>query len=186
MSEPTQPARTSRTSVVAIALGLLLIAAVIVVALWIERATDSDVELPDELSGGFNADPSSELADSAEDNLADVFDTSVTVRSYQADGGDSQVTITVLDEEAGPFAPAGPQAEPGLLGLERGPFELIRDGDTVCQLAWGTLVTKGDELPDEDPIGVQCQLEDEGRTYWLNGRGVTADDAVEILESLTD
>ncbi len=177
---------SKRSSVVAIALGLLLVAAVIVVALWIEGATDSDVGLPDELAGGFRADPSSEIVESAEDGLADVFDTSVTVRSYQADGGDRQVTITVLDEEAGPFAPSGPQAEPGLLGLERGPFELVRDGDTVCQLAWGTLVTKGDELPDEDPIGVQCQLEDDGRTYWLNGRGVTADDAVKMLESVTD
>ncbi len=177
---------SKRSSVVAIALGLLFVAAVIVVALWIERATDSDVELPDELSGGFRADPSSELVDSAEDILGEVLDTSATVRSYQADGGDRQVTITVLEEAAGPFAPSGPQADPGLLGLERGPFELVRDGDTVCQLAWGTLVTKGDELPDEDPIGVQCQLEDEGRTYWLNGRGVTADDAVEILESVTD
>lgn len=184
-------------------LGLLLVVAVIAVALMIERATDDD-GLPDELSGGYRAtdlvDPDrfdsgadaerfavqqSRLRESAEERLEDVLDLPVTVRSYRTDGSE-RVTITTIDEAAGPWAPAGAQPEPTLLGMRRAGFELVRAGDAVCHLAWGVTVPEGRDVPDDDPASVQCQLGADGRTYWLNGRGVSADDAVDLLESVAD
>jgi hypothetical protein len=204
MSQPTGPASTSRPTVVPTLLGLLLVVAVIVVALVIERATDDD-GLPDELSGGLRAtdlvDPDrfdsgadaerfavqqGRLRESAEEQLEDVLDLPVTVRSYQTDGSERVVTITTIDEAAGPWAPAGAQPEPALLGMQRAGVELVREGEAVCHLAWGVSVPEGRDVPDDDPASVQCQLGADGRTYWLNGRGVSADDAVDLLESVAD
>ena len=170
----------------AIVLGLVVVAAVIVGALAIEQATDGDVGLPDTLAGGYRAESDSKLFDSAADGLEEVLDAPVTVRGYVTSDAERQVTITVIDADAGPYAPSGPQADPELLGLERAPSELVREGDAVCQLAWGTIVPEGEDVPAEEPAGVQCQLAADGRTYWLNGRGLSADDAVDILESVSD
>ena len=152
----------------------------------VEQATDNDLDLPDTLPGGLRADDSSELVDSAEASLEDVLETAVTVRSYRAADDERVVTLTVVDQEAGPFAPSGPQAEADLLGLARAPYELVRDGDVVCDLAWTATVPAGEPLPKGDPIGMKCQLGAHGRTYWLSGRGLSLDDAVEILESVSD
>ena len=48
------------------------------------------------------------------------------------------------------------------------------------------MVPEGEDVPDEDPVGVQCQLGADGRTYWLDGTGVSVDDAVDILEEIAD
>lgn len=204
MSEPTGPTSTEGPRVVPIVLGALLVAAVIAAALAVERATTGDSDLPATLPGGYGAadltiyapgdaeaaERSAErqraVLDSAEERLEDVLDAAVTVRAYQTGAFDGQVRITVIDAAAGPFAPNGPQPDPELLGVERGPFELVRAGDTICQRAWGNVVSEGKQVPDEDPAAVRCQLGAEGRTYWLSARGISVDDAVEMLESVRD
>jgi hypothetical protein len=190
MTEPTGPASTSRPPVVPIVLGLLLVAAVIAVALLIERATDGHIDLPDDLPGGLSSTSISEsqreTVANAEEALEQTLEFDVTVETYVDDGAERQATITVVDDAAGPFAPSGPQPDPETLGLERSPYELVRDGDTTCEIAWGAPVPEGEDVPDDDPVGVHCQLGANGHTYWLNGRGLSADDAVEILESVTD
>ncbi len=186
MSEQSHPEPATRPSVVAMLLGLVVVAAVVVGALAIEQATDSDLDLPDSLPGGLRADDSSELVDSAEAGLEDVFDEPVVVRSYRTDDGERLVTLTVVDQAAGPFAPSGPQADADQLGLARAPFELVRDGDVLCDLAWSPTVPAGEPEPEGDPTGLKCQLGAEGRTYWLSGRGLSLDHAVEILEEIAD
>jgi len=187
MSEPTGPESTSRPPVVPIVLGVLLVAAVIAAALVVERATDGDLDLPDTLAGGLRADrelPAAAVV--AERNLEETLDATVTLATYRDDKGEGGVTLTVIDAQAGPFAPDGPQPAPEALGLERARTELVREGDTVCRLAWGKSVAEGDTPPDKDPVAVYCQLGADGRTYWLNGRGISVDDAVEILDDVTD
>ena len=135
----------------AILLGLVVVAAVIVGALAIEQATDNDLDLPDTLPGGLRADDASELVDSAEAGLEDVLDAPVAVRSYRTDDDERLVTLTVVDQAAGPFAPSGPQADAELLGLARGPFELVREGDVVCDLAWSRDGRRGRAGPGGRP-----------------------------------
>ncbi len=182
MSEAT----SSRSSIGAILLGLVVVAAVIVGALAVEQATDNDLELPDTLAGGLRADESSELVDSAEEGLEEALDVPVTVRSYRTSDDERLVTVTVVDEAAGPFAPSGPQADAELLGLARAPYELVREDDVTCDLAWTATVPEGEPVPKDDPIGMKCQLDADGRTYWLSGRGLSFGDAVDILESVAD
>jgi hypothetical protein len=186
MSEPTGPAPANRPSVVAMVLGLVVVAAVIAGALALEQATDNDLDLPGSLPGGLHADESSKLVDSAEANLEDALDAPVTVRSYRTEDDERLVTLTIVDEAVGPFAPSGPQADAALLGLARAPFELVRRDDVVCDLAWNATVPDGEPVPKGDPIGMKCQLGADGLTYWLSGRGLSFDDAVDILESVAD
>lgn len=189
MSEPTGPVPATRRFALPIVLGLLLVAAVIAVALLIERATDDDIDLPETLPGGFSAaavdDPQRELVASAEEGLEEALEVEVTVQSYLGDDAGRQVTVTAVDEPAGPFAPSGPQAGADALGQERAASELVREGETTCELAWEAAVPEGGDVPDGDPASVHCQLAADGRTYWLNGRGLSADEAADILESVT-
>jgi hypothetical protein len=179
--------RTSRPPVVPLILGLLLVAAVIAAAMAIERATDGDVDLPDTVAGGLVADSAlPEAAVSAERELEETLDETVTLGTYRDRDGERSATITVVDAEAGPFAPDGPQPVPESLGLARAATELVRDGDVLCQVAWATTLSEGDEVPDEDPVAVFCQLGADGRTYWLNGRDLSVDLAVDILEDVRD
>ncbi len=187
MNAPTGPASSSRPPVVPIVLGVLLVAAVIAAALLIERATDGDIDLPESLPGGLRADgdlPAAAVV--AERNLEETLDATVTLGTYRDDNDESDATLTVIDAEAGPFAPDGPQPAPEALGLERASTELVREGDVLCRLAWGKSVAEGATAPDEDPVALYCQLGADGRTYWLNARGISVDDAVEILDDVAE
>jgi hypothetical protein len=201
MSDSTPAAPRGRPPVVPIVLGFVVVAAVIAIGLVVVRLTDGEVELPERLDGGLRAsdvvddrfdDPEriaeqqAEMRESSEERLEGVLDEDVTVRSYRTEGLERQVTITVIDAPAGPFAPGGAQPGPDLLELERHSTELAREGDAVCNIVWGQVVPKGEEVPDEEPVAVGCQLGVGGRTYWLESRGVSVDDAVEILESVSD
>lgn len=172
--------------------------------LVVVRLTDGDIELPERLDGGFRAtdvvddrlgDPEhaqrfaeqqTEIVTSSEERLEEVLDEPVTVRGYHTEGAEQQVTIIVIDAAAGPFAPGGARPDPSLLGVERNTSELVRQGDAVCNVVWPQVVPEGEEIPDDDPAGVGCQLGADDRTYWLEGRGVPVEDAVDILESVAD
>jgi hypothetical protein len=205
MSEPTGPPSKSRPPVVPVVLGVLLVAVVVAAGLLVERATDGDADLPETLAGGFRAtdvvdeeqfdsraeaekfaDDQREYADSVGENLEDVLDATVTARNYQDQDAERLITMAVVDAAAGPFAPNGPLADPERMGLERGPTELVREDDVVCRVNWGQVVVEGDDVPDADPVGIQCQLGADGRTYWLLGGDLSVDDAVDALESLAD
>ena len=179
--------RTSRPPVVPLIVGLVLVAAVIVAALAIERATDGEVDLPDALPGGLVADSTlPEAAVPAERELEETLGETVTLGTYRDREGERSATITVVESDAGPFAPDGPQPVPESLGLERAATELVREGDVLCKVAWATTLPEGQEVPDEDPVAVFCQLGADGRTYWLNGRDLSVDLAVDILEDVVD
>ena len=204
MSEPTGPATPSRPPVIPTLLGLLLVAVVIAGASAIERATDGGSDLPERLDGGFRAsdvaddrlgdeqearkfaDRQAEMLDSTGERLEEVLDESVTMRRYQSEGAEQQVTIIVIDAAAGPFAPNGARPDPSHLGVARDTSELVREGDAVCNVVWTHIVPEGEEIPDDDPAGVGCQLGHDGRTYWIDSRGLAVDDTVELLESVTD
>jgi hypothetical protein len=205
MSDPTPAPPRGRPAVVPVVLGFVVVAAVIAVGLLVVRLTDGDVELPDRLEGGYRAtdvvdgrdddsaeaeriaEQQAEMRTSSEERLEEVLEEDVTVRSYRTEGMESQVTITVIDAPAGPFAPGGPRPRPMLLGLERDSSELVREGDgAVCNVVWGQVVPEGEDPTDEEPVAVGCQLGAEGRTYWLDSRGVSLGDAVEILEAVSD
>ena len=93
--------------------------------------------------------------------------------------------MTVLDRSPGLFDPHGPPIDPELLQLERSIYELRRVGDAVCDLYWQQVVPEGQPIDDKvGPAAVQCQLGDGDRTLEIFGSGLSAEEAVEILESL--
>lgn len=200
-SAPAPPPR--RLPVVALVLGLVLVAAVVAVGLLVERATDDELELPDRLDGGFHAtdtgegfdvdaDTAANLADREgerdellSDALSEVLDADARVRSYADADLEEHATLTVVDAEAGPVNPGGAiVGDPEWLGLERAPTELVREDDAVCQVSWGETVPDGEDVPDDAPLSVTCQLGADGRTYWLTAQQMEVSEVVDVLEDV--
>lgn len=189
---------------IGVLLGLVLLGAVAAFAIGLPQATEDTtaeadpVELPDELPHGLVAEdrleggaPEEEYADrvaaiqdSAVDGLEEIYDAPAAVRGYASADRSVQVTVTVLDRAPGLFDPHGPPIDPKLLELERSVYDLRPVGDAVCALRWQQTVAEGQPVDDADPSSVQCQLGDGDRTLELFGSGLSAEAAVEILESL--
>ena len=91
-----------------------------------------------------------------------------------------------IETAPGPFLPNGPPFDPSFLELERNVTDLVSVGDGVCALYWQQPVPKGAEIEgdQEDPQALQCQLDADEVTYQFYGRGVSPEDAVEILADL--
>lgn len=194
------------TGLIGVLLGLVLLGAVAAFAIGLPKATDDEdpeaarIELPDELPHGLVAEdvqgpeggPEGQeyaervlaIQDSAAQGLEDIYDEPAAVRGYASDDGSVQATVTVLDRAPGLFDPHGPPIDPELLQLERSIYELRRVGDAVCDLYWQQVVPEGQPVDGADPSAIQCQLGDGDRTLELFGSGLSAEAAVEILESL--
>ena len=187
--------------------GVVLLGAVAAFGIALPKATGEDepdaaeVVLPDKLPHGLvaedvpdeaggpeaqdYADRVAEIQKSAIEGLEEIFDAPAAIRGYASDDGAVQATVTVLDRPPGLFDPHGPPIDPELLQLERSIYELRQVGDAVCDLYWQQVVPEGQPIDDEaGPAAVQCQLGDGDRTLELFGSGLSAEDAVEILEAL--
>lgn len=146
-----------------IAGGIVLVAVVVAVALWAERATDDDLELPDRVAG-WSQDDSAEVREFAEannDRLSEAYDDADAVTAVYA--GDLRVLVTAVRAASGPPVPA-------VLGDNQ---EWVEDGDVVC------LVTE----PAEDEPSTLCQRDDGDLTVRAYAEGTTDADT---LVSLTD
>jgi len=145
-------------------------------------------DVPDETGGPEAEDYAArvgQIQESAIDGLEEIFGDPAAIRGYASDDGSVQATVTVLDRAPGLFDPHGPPIDPELLQLERSIYELRRVGGAVCDLYWQQVVPEGQPIDDAAaPAAVQCQLGDGDRTLELFGSGLTADEAVDILESL--
>jgi hypothetical protein len=196
------------TQVAGVLTGAVLLGAVAAFGIALPKATgDDDTEtaseivLPDTLPHGLVAEDVAdegggaegeeyagrvaEIQKSAIDGLEEIFGDAAAIRGYASDDGSVQATVTVLDRAPGLFDPHGPPIDPELLQLERSIYELRRVGDAVCDLYWQQVVPEGQPVDDAvAPAAVQCQLGDGERTLELFGSGLSAEDAVEILESL--
>ncbi len=188
--------------------GVVLLGAVAAFGIALPKATGEDepdaaeIVLPDKLPHGLvaedvpdeaggpeaqdYADRVAEIQKSAIDGLEEIYDDAAAIRGYASDDGSAQATVTVLDRAPGLFDPHGPPIDPELLQLERSIYELRRVGDAVCDLYWQQVVPEGQPVDDSaDPAAIQCQLGDGDRTFEIFGSGLSIDEAVEILESLT-
>lgn len=188
-----------RATLIGVLLGVVLLGAVAAFGIALPKATDDTADaveavLPDTLPHGLVAedqregvDPErlAEIQDSAAEGLEDLYDAPAAVRAYASEDRAVQATVTVLDRAPGLFDPQGPPIDPKLLGYERSFYELRRVGDAVCNVFWGEPVPEGQPVDESaDPRALQCQLGDGDRTFELFGSGLSAEDAVEILESL--
>ncbi|KQP63398.1 hypothetical protein ASF47_14970 [Nocardioides sp. Leaf285] len=203
----------ARTRVAGVVLGAVLLALMVVFAVVLPRidsgaeelsGADSVAALPDELPGGLRAldlgveapegqDPAqaeeltqrqTELQESAGERLSEVFDAPAEVRIYADEALQRQAAVAVVGVPAGLFIPGALPVDPALLDLARSSTELERVGDAVCQLTYGQNVPAGQPVPEDDPAGVTCQLGAEGTTYWIQGGGITAEEAVAVLDDL--
>lgn len=189
------------TGLIGVALGIVLLGAVAAFGIALPKVTgdedaESTIELPDTLPHGLQAqdetdDPQAgryaEIQESAVDGLEEIYDDAAAVRGYATEDGTVQATVIVLDRAPGLFDPHGPPIDPKLLELERSIYELRKVGDAVCDLYWQQVVPSGGTIDeDADPAAVMCQLGDGDRTLEIFGSGLGAEEAVEILESLTE
>lgn len=167
-----------------------------------EGSTDSDapklpdtIEVPVELtamdvtagkSGAEveTAETQGELYAKSAEELETIFGAEAAVRSYSDEQQQVQLTVTAVAVEAGAYTPAGPPVDAALLGLERSTRELVKVGEGVCAVYWSQPVAEGQELPDEQPSGLQCQLGADGTTWLLEGVGLDPEEAIEVLENL--
>ena len=185
---------------IGVVVGLVLLGAVAAFGIGLPKATDDDatkaeeIVLPDELPhgliaqdelGGEVADQYAAIQDSAAEGLEDIYGDAAAVRGYASEDGSIQATVTVLNRAPGLFDPHGPPIDPQLLGLERSIYELRPVGEAVCDLYWQQPVPEGQPVDESaDPGGVMCQLGDGDRTWEFFGSGLSAEEAVEVLESL--
>jgi hypothetical protein len=189
---------------IGVVLGLVLLGAMAAFAIALPEVTGADgsepaelaaIELPDELPHGLvaqdrltgePADRYLEAQESAVEGLEEIYGDAAAVRGYAREDGSAQATITVLDRAPGLFDPHGPPLDPELYDLERMVYELKRVGDAVCDLFWQQSVPKGSEVDDSAaPASMQCQLGDGERTIELFASGLTLDEGIDVLESLT-
>jgi hypothetical protein len=180
--------------------GVVLLGAVAAFGIALPKVTDDEageaeeIVLPDELPHGLVAQDQvgGEMADryaaaqkSGTEGLEEIYGDPAAIRAYAGEGGAVQVTITVLGRAPGLFDPHGPPIDPALLEVERSVYELRRVGEAVCDLYWQQSVPEGQPVDESvDPAAVQCQLGDGDRTFELFGSGLSAEEAVEVLEAV--
>lgn len=201
----SRPSSARTPALVGVLVGVVLLAAMVAFAVLLPKAGASSTgALPDTLGEGLTAtdlvddsqgDPAAaqEFADlqgdlmaSAADRLESVYDVPADARTYQDAERGVQVTVLVVDGAAGPFVPDGPPVDPSLLGNARNQTDLVGVGEGTCSLIWQEAVPAGQPISEPDPQAVKCQLGSEERTYQLIGVGVTAQEAMELLEGLLD
>ncbi|WP_193609470.1 hypothetical protein [Nocardioides lijunqiniae] len=205
----TDSARGSRPFVLGLVGGIVVLALLFAFTVLLPKSGGGEPDaLPDSLPGGLRASDVARDQDSAEqqgraedfaerqrgvnesgaEQLEELFDAPAAVRTYQDEQFQRQATITVVETGAGPFLPNGPPFDPAFVDLERNVSDLVKVGDGVCALYYQQPVPEGQDVPaDQDqPQALQCQLGADGATYQLFGRGLDADEAVEILEGLAD
>lgn len=203
----------ARTAVLGLLGGAAALAVLGGFAIGLPKAADSApglAALPDTLAGGLTAvevlaqeqvdtdgeqaaqaqqflDEQGEIQGSAVDALKKQYDAPVELRAYQTADQQSQLTVTIIGAPGGPFLPQGPVPDPETYGYARGAYSLEAVGDGICSIAWATPVPQGQEVDaGETPTSVYCQVTSDDVTYLANGSGLTAQEAVDILDGLAD
>lgn len=198
-----RPSSAPSTPLVGVVVGLvILVAMVVFVALLPRIGESSGGDLPDALPGGLTATDivdetqsdsaaaeefaqlQGDLVASAETRLEEVYDVPAHVRTYRDPDRGIQVTVLVIESAAGPFVPDGPPVDPQLLGYARNLTDLVAVGDGTCSLIWQQPVPAGEPISEPDPQAVKCQVGDAEGTYQLIGVGITAEEAVELLDGI--
>ena len=205
----SRPSSARTPALVGVLVGVVLLAAMVAFAVLLPKAGASSTgalpdtlgegltatDLVDDSQGGAQTDPAAaqefadlqgDLMSSAADRLESVYDVPADARTYQDAERGVQVTVLVVDGAAGPFVPDGPPVDPSLLGNARNQTDLVGVGEGTCSLIWQEAVPAGQPISEPDPQAVKCQLGSEERTYQLIGVGVTAQEAMELLEGLVD
>lgn len=205
----TDSARGSRPFVLGLVGGIVVLGLLVAFTVLLPKSGGGAADsLPDTLPGGLRAadlvrdqddaeqqgraeefaERQGEVNESGQEQLEELFDAPAAVRTYQDEQFERQVTITVVEKAAGPFLPNGPPFDPSFVDLERNVSELVSVGDGVCALYFQQAVPEGEEIPEdqEQPQALQCQVGAGGTTYQLFGQGLSADEAVEILDGLAD
>lgn len=202
MTSSTTRRTSSRWS--AIALGVLLLALVAAFAIGLPRLTEEqppgDVSLPDTLPGGWTAlalvggpkgtDPAQYAAQQTRavsyvnKVLGGVYAKPTGFQAYINDARDNLVTLTIFDAAGGAFAPPNGVADPKLLGLDRAPVELTREGDAVCIASYQSAAQSG-QAPQGDPdqpLSVSCQTTRSAQTVQLGSQGLSVAETVALLD----
>ncbi|GAA0982207.1 hypothetical protein ENKNEFLB_04131 [Nocardioides aquaticus] len=209
------PAPTAaRSRLLGIALGVLGLAALVVLAVVLPRLDGAEaspvpaeamssedaveVSLPASVPGfalveagdDAAAEQLTERLDSAEQLLEQTYEVPVTVGLYNGSGGEQDqrtAVVTAASAPAGLFLPSGPAPAPDLVGLARNQAELVRVGDTICNVVYGAPVAQGEQVDDSvPPSGVQCQqTADDGVTFQVDGTAMSASEASGLLDALT-
>lgn len=198
-----RPSSAPSPALLGLLVGLVLLAVIVAFAVLLPRAGEtSSGALPDTLPGGLTAtdvvdetlgDPAeaqefatvqADLVASAEVRLQELYDVPAHVRTYRDPERGVQVTVLVVEQAAGPFVPDGPPVDPSLLGYARNLTDLVTVGDGTCSLIWQQPVAAGEPITVPDPQAVKCQVGGAESTYQLIGVGITAEEAVEILDGL--
>jgi len=188
---------------VGVVVGLVILVAMVAFVVLLPRIGESSGgALPDALPGGLTATDivdetqsdsagaeefaqlQGDLVASAEARLEEVYDVPARVRTYRDPERGIQVTVLVIESAAGPFVPDGPPVDPQLLGYTRNLTDLVAVGDGTCSLIWQQPVPAGEPITEPDPQAVKCQVGDAEGAYQLIGVGITAEQAVELLDGL--
>ncbi len=186
---------------VGILLGVVLLGVIVALGVGLPQARSADsLSLPERIDGPLelvatdvvdeadtdeeSAERQGELFTSASDRIEEVFDAEAVVRFYSDADRQTQVAVTVVDAPAGPYLPTGPPADPELLGLERNTNELVVVDDAVCEQYWPQPIGAGEQVPEGDPSFLRCQLPVAERTWLIEGVGLDAQQAVDILHDL--
>ncbi len=200
-----RPSSLPSTALVGVLVGLVLLVAVVAFAVLLPGGGGAATRaLPDTLPGGLTATDlvdgsdgdtaaaeefaglQGELVASAEIILEDLYDGPAHVRTYRDPARGIQATVLVVGSAAGPFVPDGPPVDPQLLGYARNLTDLVAVGDGVCSLIWQEPVPAGEPITEPAPQAVKCQVGDDESAYQLIGVGISAEEAVEILDGLLD
>jgi hypothetical protein len=147
--------------------GLVVVGVVVAIALWAERATDDDLELPDRVVG-WSTDDSAQVRAFVETNderLSEAYDGADAATAVYA--GDLRVLVTAVRAAGGPPVPA-------LLGDDQ---RWVEDDDVTC------LVTD----PPKGDRSALCQRDDGELTVRAYAEGTTdVDTLVGITNDVWD
>jgi len=141
--------------------GLVVVAVVVGLGLWVERLTDDELELPDEVLG-LTVDDSSAARDVAETNserLSDAYDGADAATAVYASDDESGIVVTAVRAETGPPVPPVFADDQGLdehddvtclvtRGERTGPTLCQREGGDLTVRVWTEGATDAGDLAD--------------------------------------
>ncbi|GAA1922328.1 hypothetical protein GCM10009737_24780 [Nocardioides lentus] len=179
------------------ALALLVVFAVVLPKVSSEAAPQlGEVELPDELAGGWRAldlgaegipeDQVASLAANsvyADEVLDDIVEGGGESRQYVNEDLTAAPTVQVYGAEAGPVVPAQ-LVDPEAFGLSRPPVEVVEEGEVTCEVNWTEVDPQTQQpLPEAEVSGASCQRTEPGLTVRLVG-GLDVDSAVAMVNEV--
>lgn len=168
-----------------LALGLLVVFAVVLPKVSSDPAEEGgslgEIELPDELTGGYTAldtveseqIPAEQIQalvasqEYADEVLADLVDAGGASRQYLNSEETAAPTIQVYGAEAGPLVPEQ-IVDPEAFGLREAPFQVVEGDDVSCIVERSEVDPATQQpLPEPQVVSVDCQRTAPGLTVRL-------------------